>query len=220
MTAAALERPAGLRAVSLDAAGTLLLPCEPVAQTYAAFAKRHGGRAPVDRIAAEFPRAMAELLPLRAGDPHWRTYFNAVVARTTGVAAPELAAQLYDHFAQASAWRLADGARECMEALTAAGLKVGVLSNWDVRLRTILDGLGVTPLLHAVLVSAEIGADKPDRRAFVAACKGFDVAPNELLHVGDSDDADVAGARSAGCHAWKFGTDVPDFATLQAALVP
>lgn len=215
----ALARPAGLRAVSLDAAGTLVFPREPVAETYAAFAKRHGGSASAERIAAELPRALEELKPLRVGDPHWRAYFDEVVARTTGCAAAELATELYDHFTQASAWRLAEGARECIEALTAAGLKVGVLSNWDVRLRSILDGLGVTPLLHAIFVSAEIGADKPDRRAFIAACKGFEVKSNELLHVGDSDDADVEGARRAGCHAWKFGTDVPDFAALQAALL-
>jgi REG-2-like HAD superfamily hydrolase len=213
-------RPAGVRAVSLDAAGTLVFPREPVAQTYAAFAQRHGGSASVEQIAAEFPRALEELKPLRHGDPHWRRYFDEVVARATGCAAAELASELYDHFAQASAWRLADGARECIEALTEAGLKVGVLSNWDVRLRPILDGLGVTPLVHAIFVSAEIGADKPDRRAFIAACTGFDVKPNELLHVGDSDEADIAGARDAGCHAWKFGTDVPDFAALQRSLVP
>ena len=37
-----VSKPAGLKAVSLDAAGTLLFPREPVAATYAAFARRHG----------------------------------------------------------------------------------------------------------------------------------------------------------------------------------
>jgi REG-2-like HAD superfamily hydrolase len=217
---AALARPAGLRAVSLDAAGTLLHPLEPVAKTYAAFAQRHGGTASVEQVSAELPRAMAELKSLRSGDPHWRAYWTKVVERATGCKTPELVSELYEHFAHASAWNLAEGARECIAALTDAGLKVGVLSNWDERLRGILDELDVTALLDAVLVSAEIGEEKPDRGAFLAVCKGFSLKPHEVLHIGDDARVDVEGARAAGCHAWQFGVDVADFAALASALAP
>jgi len=215
---AALARPAGLRAVSLDAAGTLLHPLEPIAATYAAFAQRHGGTASVEHVQAELPRAMAELKSLRTGDPHWRAYWTEVVARATGCSEAALVNELYEHFAHASAWRLAEGARECVAALAEAGLKIGVLSNWDVRLRSILDELEITALFAAVLVSAETGHDKPDRGAFLAVCMGFGVKPNELLHIGDDANADVEGARAAGCHAWQFGVDVGDFAELARTL--
>ncbi len=214
-----VAKPAGLKAVSLDAAGTLLFPREPVAATYAAFARKHGSDVDVAFVEREFPLAMAELRSLRVGDPHWRAYFAAVIERCTKSDSPELVNELYEHFAKGEVWRLADGARECIIALRDAGLKVGVLSNWDVRLRRILDDLGVVPLVDAVLVSAEIGADKPDRRAFVAVCTGFGVKANELLHLGDDADVDVEGARAAGCHGWLFGTDVRDFADLRAKLL-
>jgi REG-2-like HAD superfamily hydrolase len=213
-------RPAGVKAVSLDAAGTLLHPHEPVAATYAAFARKHGSTATVEQVSAELPRAMAELRSLRTGDPHWRAYWTAVVARATGCDEAELVGDLYEHFAHATAWRLADGARECIMTLTAAGLKVGVLSNWDVRLRSILDELDVTPLLDGILVSAEIGSDKPDRGAFLAVCKGFSVKPQEVLHIGDDASIDVEGARAAGCQAWQFGVDVKDFASIANVLTP
>jgi REG-2-like HAD superfamily hydrolase len=213
-------RPPGLRAVSLDAAGTLVHPLEPVARTYAAFAQRHGGTASVDEVQAELPRAMAELKSLRTGDPHWRAYWAEVVARATGCKEAELVNELYEHFAHATAWRLADGAHECLGALRDAGLKIAVLSNWDERLRIILDELDVTALVDAVLVSAEIGAEKPDRRAFLAAWTGLGVKANEMLHIGDDASVDVEGARAAGCHAWQFGVDVPDFAAIARVLAP
>lgn len=214
-----VAKPAGLKGVSLDAAGTLLHPRESVAATYAAFARRYGSTVDEAFVAREFPKAMAELRPLRVGDPHWRAYFAAVIERCTQCDAPELVNELYEHFAKGDAWLLADGARECIAALRDGGLKVGVLSNWDVRLRRILDDLGVTPLVDAVLVSAEIGVDKPDRRAFVAVCTGFAIKTGELLHLGDDAAVDVDGARAAGCHGWLFGKDVRDFAELQAKLV-
>lgn len=214
-----VTKPAGLKGVSLDAAGTLLFPREPVAATYAAFARRHGSTVDEGFVAREFPLAMAELRPLRVGDPHWRAYFAAVIERCTKCAAPELVNELYEHFAKGDAWLLAEGARDCIAALHDAGLKVGVLSNWDVRLRRILDDLGVTPLVDAVLVSAEIGVDKPDRRAFVAVCTGFGIQARELLHLGDDPEVDVEGARAAGCHGWLFGTDVRDFAELATLLL-
>ena len=214
-----VDKPSGLKAVSLDAAGTLLFPREPVAATYAAFARRHGSTVDVAFVEREFPKAMAELRSLRVGDPHWRAYFAAVIERCTQCDAPELVNELYEHYGKGDAWLLADGARECITALRGAGLKIAVLSNWDVRLRLILDDLGVTPLVDALLVSAEIGVDKPDRRAFTAVCTGLGVKANELLHLGDDVEVDVEGARAAGCHGWLFGTDVRDFADLRAKLV-
>jgi REG-2-like HAD superfamily hydrolase len=214
-----VTKPEGLKAVSLDAAGTLLFPREPIAVTYTAFARRHGSTVDETFVEREFPKAMVELRPLRVGDPHWRAYFAAVIERCTKCTAPELVNELYDHYAKGDAWLLADGVRECITALREAGLKIAVLSNWDVRLRMILDDLGVTPLVDALLVSAEIGVDKPDRRAFTAVCTGFGVKANELLHLGDDAEVDVEGARAAGCHGWLFGTDVRDFAELRAKLV-
>jgi len=137
----------------------------------------------------------------------------------TGVGAPELLDALYDHYAHASAWTLAAGARECIAALRGAGLRVAVLSNWDVRLRGILDELGLAPMLDGVFVSAEIGHDKPSPLAFAVVCEALGTSPAALLHVGDDDEDDVAGARAAGCHGWRFGVDVPDFASLGRALV-
>ncbi|WP_234431268.1 HAD family hydrolase [Streptomyces sp. NRRL F-5053] len=58
-------------------------------------------------------------------------------------------------------------------------------------------------LLDGVIYSAETGAVKPERAAFTAVEDACGLGPGQLLHVGDSLRADVAGAAAAGWHtAW------------------
>ncbi|MFE2595784.1 HAD family hydrolase [Streptomyces sp. NPDC059396] len=56
-------------------------------------------------------------------------------------------------------------------------------------------------LLDGLVYSADTGACKPERAAFAAVERACRLRPDQLLHVGDSLRADVAGALSAGWHA-------------------
>lgn len=205
-------------AVSLDAAGTLLHPAEPVADCYARFARSFGGTRCADEIRGAFAAAMRMGLPLRTGDPSWRAYWARVVGAATGCADARLLDALYRHYAAPSAWRVADDARACIVALRSAGLRVGVLSNWDTRLRPLLDGLGLLPVLDAVVVSGECGFEKPDARIFAHAAACLGVEPVALLHVGDDVAADVAGAVAAGCQALNID-GVGGFTALAARML-
>jgi putative hydrolase of the HAD superfamily len=49
-----------------------------------------------------------------------------------------------------------------------------------------------------VLVSEELGVQKPEPRAFQALAKALDVAPAEVAFVGDTPASDVQGAIAAG----------------------
>lgn len=64
-------------------------------------------------------------------------------------------------------------------------------------------------LLDAVIYSADSGACKPERAAFAAVENACGLAPHQLLHVGDSARADVAGALAAGWHAAYLHRDQP-----------
>ena len=57
------------------------------------------------------------------------------------------------------------------------------------------------PLVDAVVHSSRAGSAKPDPGIFSAALARLDVAPGEALHVGDEPVEDVLGARSAGLRA-------------------
>ena len=85
-----------------------------------------------------------------------------------------------------------------LRAARAAGIRLVVVSNWDVSLHDALDAAGLTPLLDGVVTSAELGAAKPDGRIFARGLELAGVAAAEALHVGDDLAADVGGARAAG----------------------
>jgi putative hydrolase of the HAD superfamily len=78
------------------------------------------------------------------------------------------------------------------------GVRLVVVSNWDVSLHDVLARTGVAPLLHGVVTSAEAGARKPDPAIFAEALRLAGVPASKAVHVGDSLEDDVAGARAAG----------------------
>src|SRR3954468_12714643 len=77
-------------------------------------------------------------------------------------------------------------------------VRLVVVSNWDWSLWDVLGGLGLLPLLDAIVTSAEVGAAKPDPAIFEAALAAAGCSAAEAVHVGDSIDHDVASARAAG----------------------
>ena len=85
-----------------------------------------------------------------------------------------------------------------------------VVSNWDVSLHGVLDDTGLAPLLDGAVISAEVGAAKPDPAIFARALAVAGVPAAAALHVGDTAAADLAGARAAGIralHLDRSGTD-------------
>ena len=86
-----------------------------------------------------------------------------------------------------------------LRGLRERGLGLVIVSNWDVSLHDVLADTGLDTLVDRTLTSAEEGVAKPDPALFARALDG--VPPAEAIHVGDSLDADVAGARAAGITA-------------------
>lgn len=77
------------------------------------------------------------------------------------------------------------------------GTRVVVVSNWDISLHDVLGRIGLAPLLDGVVTSAEYGARKPDPAIFASALEIAGVPASKAVHVGDSLEEDVAGARAA-----------------------
>jgi putative hydrolase of the HAD superfamily len=73
-----------------------------------------------------------------------------------------------------------------------------VVSNWDCSLPDWLGPAGLLEHVEAVVTSAQAGAAKPARGIFERALELAGAGPREAVHVGDSLDNDVAGARAVG----------------------
>jgi len=80
----------------------------------------------------------------------------------------------------------------------AAGTRMAVVSNWDVSLHDVLRATGLAGRFDAVLTSAETGLAKPDAAIFERALAQLGVRADDAVHIGDSHDEDVLGARAAG----------------------
>jgi putative hydrolase of the HAD superfamily len=92
-------------------------------------------------------------------------------------------------------------ASPALAGLRELGLKLIVVSNWDVSLETVLERCGLAPLLDDVVSSAAAGARKPDPAIFEVALELAGCQPGEAVHVGDTPEEDVEGARAAGIRA-------------------
>jgi putative hydrolase of the HAD superfamily len=94
-----------------------------------------------------------------------------------------------------------DDAPAALARTRGAGMRVIVVSNWDISLAGVLERVGLAPLIDGVVTSAAVGARKPDPAIFMRALALAGARPAECVHVGDSLAEDVAGARAAGIEA-------------------
>jgi HAD superfamily hydrolase (TIGR01549 family) len=97
-----------------------------------------------------------------------------------------------------------------LNALHDRGLRLVVVSNWDCSLPRVLDGCGLGELLDGTITSAEAGVRKPDPAIFERALELAGCGAEAALHVGDTADEDVAGARAAGIRSLLIGRDGAD----------
>jgi FMN hydrolase / 5-amino-6-(5-phospho-D-ribitylamino)uracil phosphatase len=103
-------------------------------------------------------------------------------------------------------------ARPALTALRQRGFALVALTNSLGSSIPAEPPMALRDLLDRVIYSAETGAVKPERAAFTAVEHACGLDSDQLLHVGDSPRADVAGAAAAGWHtAWlnRRSTDVP-----------
>ena len=108
------------------------------------------------------------------------------------------------------------GVPDALRELCALGLRLVVVSNWDVSLHERLAETGLSELLDGAVASAEAGVAKPDPAIFARGLELAGVGPQEALHVGDSLVEDGEGARAAGIRAVIIGRDISSLAQLRS----
>ena len=97
---------------------------------------------------------------------------------------------------------LVGGAHALLEAVGRLGYVIGVVADhWPEPAplaRREIARLGVAERVDAIVLSGEVGAEKPDRRIFAEALERVGAAPEECVFVGDDPVADVRGAGELG----------------------
>ncbi|HLP02570.1 MAG TPA: HAD-IA family hydrolase [Opitutaceae bacterium] len=197
----------GIRAITFDAAGTLVDPHPSVGAVYGEVGRAHGLAATDAELERRFHAAFkARNHLLRSTEPaeraFWRELIGEVFAPWADAAtADRLYPDLWEAFAEARRWRPRADMPALLALLRRRGLKLAILSNWDSRLHRVVAGHGWREWLDHVFVSADLGVEKPAHAIFAYAATALGCRPDEILHVGDSWQHDVVGALGAGWHA-------------------
>lgn len=190
-------------AVTFDVGNTLIEPWPSVGHVYAEVAGAHGcGNFSAEELDRRFHAAFRN----HGKAVNTRSDWSSIVDETFAGLLSELPSgtffpKLYERFAQADAWRVFDDVTPTLAALRQRGLKLGVISNWDDRLRSLLESLQFTDWFDSIVLSCEVGASKPATAVFETAVQQLGMPAAAILHVGDSFEMDVEGARNAGLNA-------------------
>jgi putative hydrolase of the HAD superfamily len=198
-----------LKAIFFDAVGTLFYLNGSVGQHYAFVADEIGLKLNADKLERAFASAWKQMPPRapidgpRPDDDKgwWRELVDLVLGET----APALSELdrdnffeiAYEHFAEAGVWELFPEVFDVLEKLQ-PHFQLAVVSNFDGRLRFILEHLGISKFFNHVFISSELGADKPDPEIYGRALNLIHLKSADALHVGDDPERDWKGATAAG----------------------
>jgi len=204
-----------LKTIFFDAAGTLIHLPKSVGHHYALVGRRVGLALDAPALDQAFvacwkqmPARPAIEGPREDNDKGW---WRELVDRVIDQVAPATSELdrdtffevAYSHFAEAGVWELYPDVLEVLEALRSR-FDLAVVSNFDGRLRMILEHLGVSQFFSHVFLSSELGADKPDSEIFRRALQLSRARPTETLHVGDDPVRDWQGAEGAGLSVFRL----------------
>jgi putative hydrolase of the HAD superfamily len=203
-----------LKTIFFDVAGTLILTRERIGLSYARLAQDYGLEADDKAVGAAFRRVFGVAPGLAFGPGHdaialrqmERDWWRRVVADTFAEFGEfrdfdGYFDALFDFLGDPANWKADPEAAPLLASLKERGYTLGVISNFDYRVYGILDGLGLGSYFDSVTISSEAGFAKPAPEIFHRALGNHSIEPAEALHVGDSEQMDIAGAEGAGIAA-------------------
>ena len=194
--------------IFFDAVGTVLFPTPTASTVYVEVAARHGLALDPSAVRARLweqfrvedaaDRTAGWVTSEARERERWRRIVNAALPG----ASDNLFDELYLHFARPDAWTVPPAAAACIARLHARGVKVGMASNYDSRLETVVAGKPeLHPLHDRVVISSLVGYRKPAAEFFAAVVVAAGCAAADITFVGDDPENDFEGAKAAGMNA-------------------
>src|SRR5438046_588580 len=217
------------KAIFFDAAGTLFHLPRGVGYHYALVGENIGLKLDARQLDRAFnnawnamPRRESIDGPRENDDKDWWCQLVDLVLNEVAPSLNELDRDnffeiAYEHFAEAGVWELYPEVLEVLENLSPR-FQLAVISNFDGRLRLILEHLGISKFFRHVFVSSELGADKPDPEIYQSALKFMYLKPEQVLHVGDDSKRDWQAATAAGLSIFRLDRQKNSLRDLLATL--
>lgn len=202
-----------IRVVSFDFAETLALKSPQDSEILRRFLESNGIHRTADIIRdkilatrATHPYSSLQTA-LLSREEYLESYNVTLLANLEVGLSPQGLFEFFTSFSRQ--WRLAPHVGSTLKRLKSSGLQVGVSSNFDLTLRQRLDELGILEDLDFVLVSSELGIEKPNLNFFGALRDSFPgLKPEQLIHIGDSMELDFLPAIRSGLRAMLICSDL------------
>jgi len=201
--------------IFFDAAGTLFHLPRGVGWHYRDVAARFGCVLEEKKLTHAFRTAWLQMparpttrQPRPDDDKSWWFALVEKVLDENGVSPRQLDRRLYfealyAEFTRPDVWELFPEVREVLTLLRPR-FRLGLISNFDGRLRPILAHLGLAGCFDPIVISSEVGADKPDPWIFQQALDLAGATAREALHAGDDPRSDWQGAADAGLQVFRL----------------
>ncbi|HEY0455869.1 MAG TPA: HAD family hydrolase, partial [Verrucomicrobiae bacterium] len=156
------KSPKGIRALTFDVGGTLIEPWPSVGHIYADEASKLLGvqLAPAE-LNERFYRAWNSQKQFGHSREAWRELVTEIFSNLVPECPESFFNALYHRFEVANAWKVFDDVRPILEELRSRGLRLGIVSNWDERLKPLLKDLQLEHYFQRISVSLEVGLPKP-----------------------------------------------------------
>jgi putative hydrolase of the HAD superfamily len=197
------------RAVFFDAGETLVHPHPSFPELFAIVLEREGQhvdpaelRESLHLVAERFTRAAREG-EVWSDSPEksrafWGEIYRSLLSKL-GIAEVEpLAERLYAEFLDLANYRLFTDVEPTLATLAAAGLRLGLVSNFEEWLERLLEQLGVARRFDVRVISGVEGVEKPNPAIFRMALERMGVPPEASVYVGDNPEFDTAPAEALG----------------------
>lgn len=194
---------ASVRAVTFDVGGTLIEPWPSVGHVYAEVAAKYGrpGISP-ELLNRNFAVEWKKKQNFQHTEADWAGLVDSTFADLLDTPPSRtFFPVLYGRFAEPNAWRVCGDVLPALDHLASRQLSLAIISNWDERLRPLLQRLGLHRYFDTITVSCEVAFAKPSPVIFEVAAQKLGIPAENILHVGDNRNEDVDGARSAGFQA-------------------
>ena len=202
-----------IRGIFFDAGNTLLRVHPSVGAVYAEAAGRYGADLSAEAIEESFKKMWMRTGPLVSNKGHrltyekerdwWRFIVSEVFREHIQFENFEAFFDyLFERFAQSECWRLYDDALSVLQDLQQKGFHLGIISNWDSRLPSLLNQLEISQYFKTIVVSALVGYEKPHPAIFEIALKQSGLSCAEVIYIGDDPVLDYQAARSSGIRAF------------------
>jgi len=205
-----------IRAVFFDAADTLFHVNGSVAEIYLQHAVQFGFQQTPTSLASirqAFSRAFRDAPPpvfaatepaqLKQSERLW--WFDIVHNVFYRVGMFERFDDFFDRvfevFEDPQSWKLFPDTLPTLTRLREQEIELGIISNFDSRLFTVMRGLGIAEAFATVTISSLAHAAKPSPKIFQLALDKHALDPEEAMYVGDSLRDDVEGAAKVGLRA-------------------